>query len=226
MAESHPFANSGLSQFGGDRRYGFGSADTGLGNFAAAYLAHKTGLIDLSDKTKRESVEKNGVIGHLLKGAMDKAAPPQKGPGYGNNFNPAANTGVSNDGNADIGGGFNPAGPIPAPIANAPAPQAAAAVVPPVSTALPPLPVIPSVAQAAPLNPTSGNAGMDQQLSSFAQPPQYTTGNAGMDAQLGSFPQMENPTPPVAFHDFDTDISNYAGMMGADDLSSLASFFV
>lgn len=223
MAESHPFANSGLSQFGGDRRYGMGSTDNGLGAFAAAYLAHKTGLIDYSDKTQRESVDKNGVLGHLLKGAMDKAA-LQKGPGYGNNFNPAANTGVSNDGNADIGGGFNPAGIVPNAVV--PAPQAAAPVVPPVSTELPPLPAIPSVAQAAPLNPTSGNAGMDQQLSSFAQPPQYTTGNAGMDAQLGSFPQMGNTTPPVAFHDFDTDISNYAGMMGADDLSSLASFFV
>ncbi|CAB4175773.1 hypothetical protein UFOVP996_10 [uncultured Caudovirales phage] len=219
MADSHPFANTGLSQFGGDRRYGMGSADTGLGSFAAAYLAHKTGLIDYSDKTQRQSVDKNGVLGHLLKGVMDKSA-PMKGPGYGSNFNPAANTGISNDGNADIGGGFNPAGSVPAPSVNA------AAIVPPVNTALPALPAIPPVAQAAPLNPTSGNAGMDQQLSSFAQPPQYTTGNAGMDAQLGSFPQMQNTTPPVALHDFDSDISNYAGMMGVDDLSSLASFFI
>lgn len=190
MAESHPFANSGLSQFGGDRRYGMGSADNGLGSFAAAYLAHKTGLIDLSDPTKRESVEKNGVIGHLLKGAMDKAAPP-KGPGYGNNFNPAANTGVSNDGNADIGGGFNPAGIAPTQVANSVMP-----------TGITPNPVMP---------PSSGNAGMDMQLSSAPQ-------------------EMVPPTTmsqaPVDIHDFDADISNYAGMMGLNDLGSLASFLI
>jgi hypothetical protein len=31
---------------------------------------------------------------------------------------------------------------------------------------------------------------------------------------------------PMDFHNFDTDISNYAGMMGADELGSLASFLV
>jgi hypothetical protein len=189
MADSHPFSNAGLSQFGGERGYTTGK-DTGLGAFAAAYLAHKTGLIDLNDPKKRESVEKNGVLGHLLNGYMSKAVAP-KGPGYGNNFNPAAGTGVSNDGNADIGGGFNPAGIAPTQLANA--------VVP---TGQTPTPVIP---------PSSGNAGMDMQLSSAPQEmvPPVTTSQA-----------------PMNFHDFDADISNYAGMMGLDDLGSIASVLV
>jgi len=210
MAESHPFANSGLSQFGSDRRYGMGSADTGLGSFAAAYLAHKTGLIDLSDPAKRESVEKNGVIGHLLKGAMDKAAPPSKGPGYGNNFNPAASTGISNDGNADIGGGFNPAGIVPTQVANSVMP-----------TGLTPNPVIP---------PSSGNAGMDMQLSSAPQammpPPDQSAAETQRLLQQNAIPPTTMSQAPVDIHDFDADISNYAGMMGIDDLSSIGAFFI
>ena len=208
MADSHPFSNAGLSQFGGERGYTTGK-DTGLGAFAAAYLAHKTGLIDLNDPKKRESVEKNGVLGHLLNGAMNNAITP-KGPGYGNNFNPAANTGVSNDGNADIGGGFNPAGIAPTQVANSVMP-----------TGITPHPVIP---------PSSGNAGMDMQLSSAPQPmmppPDQSAAETQRLLQQNAMPPTAMSQAPVDIHDFDADISNYAGMMGANDLSSLASFLV
>jgi len=186
MADSHPFANTGLSQFGGDRKYGFGSADTGLGNFAAAYLAHKTGLIDLSDPTKRESVEKNGVIGHLLKGAMDKAAPPNT---LGKN---SAFEGI--------------------PAGNNPIPQSSFAGIP------------------APNAPTSGSNGMDMQLSSAPQPimppPDQSAAETQRLLQQNAMPSTAMSQAPVDIHDFDADISNYAGMMGANDLSSLASFLV
>jgi len=186
MAESHPFANSGLSQFGGDRRYGMGSADTGLGSFAAAYLAHKTGLIDLSDPAKRESVEKNGVLGHFLKGAMDKAAPP----------NPLGKTSAFEG--------------IPA--GNIPVPESSFAGIP------------------APNAPTSGSNGMDMQLSSAPQPmmppPDQSAAETQRLMQQNAMPPTTMSQAPVDIHDFDADISNYAGMMGIDDLSSIGAFFI
>jgi hypothetical protein len=101
MADKNPFANAGLSQFGAE------SGDAGgLGPIALAYLAHKSGLIDLSNKDQINSIKQNGVLGHMAMGAVKSAIAP-KGPGYGPLINP---TGVSNDNNADIGGGFNPAG--------------------------------------------------------------------------------------------------------------------
>jgi hypothetical protein len=186
MADSHPFANTGLSQFGGDRRYGFGSADTGLGSFAAAYLAHKTGLIDYSDKTQKESVDKNGVLGHLLKGVMDKSVAPNQ------LSKTSAFEGI-------------PAGNIPVPessFAGIPAPNA----------------------------PTSGSSGMDMQLSSAPQPiippPNQSDAETQRLLQQNAVPPTAMSQAPMDFHDFDTDISSYAGMMGVDDLSSLASFLV
>ena len=186
MAESHPFANSGLSQFGGDRRYGMGSADTGLGSFAAAYLAHKTGLIDYSDKTQRESVDKNGVLGHLLKGAMDKAVAPNL---------PAKTSAFEG---------------IPA--GNNPVPESSFAGIP------------------APNAPTSGSNGMDMQLSSAPQPmmppPDQSAAETQRLLQQNAVPPTTISQAPMDFHNFDTDIANYAGMMGADELGSLASFLV
>jgi len=202
MADS-AFANAGLSQFGGDRRYSSGGSNDALGSFLAAYLANKTGLIDYSDPTQRESVNKNGVLGHLLGNAMDKSVAP-KGPGYGNNFNPAAGTGISNDGNADIGGGFNPGGQIPNAVI--PQTQNAPIAAPPIDSSpindnlgVPPLPALPPLSETP---PSSGNAGMDQQLSSS--------------------PYLK----PSDYHDFDTDIGKYASMMGMGDIGSLASFLI
>jgi hypothetical protein len=49
-----------------------------LGSLAAAYLAHKAGLIDLNDKSQMESIQKNGIGYTLASKALDKAvAPPQ-----------------------------------------------------------------------------------------------------------------------------------------------------
>ena len=182
MADS-AFANAGLSQFGGDRRYSSGGSNDALGPFIAQYLAHKTGLIDLSDPTQKESIQKNGVLGHLLNDAI---AP--KGPGYGNNFNPAANTGISNDGNADIGGGFNPGGQVP----NAAIPQTQNAPI-----AAPPI-------NSSPINDNLGVPPLPALPPLSATPP--SSGNAGMDQQLSSSPYLK----PSDYHDFDTDIGKYA----------------
>jgi hypothetical protein len=153
MADSHPFANAGLSQFGADRNYASGNSNPAMGAFLAQYLAHKTGLIDLSDPTQKASIQKNGVAGHLLNGFMDKSIAPQ----------------TRNS--------------IPAPIDSSPIVD---------NPGVAPLPVI------GPLNPTSGNAGMDKQLSSFTQ-------------------------PPMDFHNFDTDIASYANMIDLNELGDLSS---
>lgn len=161
MADSHPFATAGLGQFGADRNYVSGNSNSALGSFLAQYLAHKTGLIDLSDPTKRDSVQKNGVAGHLLNGFMDKAVSP--------------NILGKNSAFEGIPAGNNP---VPAPIDSSPIADK------------------PGVAPLPPLS--SGNAGMDKQLSSFMQP------------------QMET-------HDFDKDINKYAGMIDLSELGNLGS---
>lgn len=162
MADSHPFATAGLSQFGGERNIS-GEPNTAMKSFLAQYLAHKTGLIDLSDPTKRDSVQKNGVAGHLLNGLLDKSMQP--------------NLLGKNSAFEGIPAGNNPA-PVPAPIDSSPIADK------------------PGVAPLPPLS--SGNAGMDKQLSSFTQ-------------------------PPMDFHNFDTDIASYANMIDLNELGDLGS---
>jgi hypothetical protein len=157
MADSHPFATAGLSQFGGDRKYSSGGSNDALGPFLAQYLAHKTGLIDLSDPTQKESIQKNGLQGHFLNKFMDKAVPPN----------------ILGKNSAFEG--------------------------------------IPGVAPTSPVQPV---------MPSAAQPP--SSGNAGMDQQLSSSPYLK----PLDYHDFDTDIGKYASMMGMGDIGSLASFLI
>jgi hypothetical protein len=48
----------------------------GLGTVAAAYLAHKAGLIDLNNKDQMSSVQKNGILGHMAMKALDGAVKP------------------------------------------------------------------------------------------------------------------------------------------------------
>lgn len=51
----------------------------GLGTVAAAYLAHKAGLIDLNDKKQMDSLQKHGVLGHAAIKSLEGAAkPPSK----------------------------------------------------------------------------------------------------------------------------------------------------
>jgi hypothetical protein len=167
MADTHPFATAGLSQFGGDRNYSSGGSNNALGPFLAQYLAHKTGLIDLSDPTQKESIQKNGLQGHFLNKFMDKAVPPNiLGKNSAFEGIPAGDNSVS------------------APINNTPG----------VAPTSPVQPVMPSAAQP----PSSGNAGMDQQLSSFSE-------------------------PPVDFHNFDTDIASYANMIDLGELGDFVS---
>ena len=111
MADNNPFANAGLSMFGAE-------GNNGLGTVAAAYLAHKAGLIDFSNKDQQDSMKKNGVLGHLAMSAINGAVAP-KGPSSQFQVNPS---GVSNADNADIGGGFNPAGIAPNQMSNSVSP--------------------------------------------------------------------------------------------------------
>jgi hypothetical protein len=48
----------------------------GLGTVAAAYLAHKAGLIDLNNKEQMDSIQKNGFLGHTAMKALEGAAKP------------------------------------------------------------------------------------------------------------------------------------------------------
>lgn len=123
----------------------------GLGTVAAAYLAHKAGLIDFNNKEQFNSIKQNGLLGHVAMNAVQGAIAP-KGPSAQFQVNPS---GVSNDNNADIGGGFNPAGAAPT--------QMAAPVAP----------------------PSSGDTGMDSQMSSFPTP--TTMDTSGVDHELIDF---------------------------------------
>jgi hypothetical protein len=48
----------------------------GLGNVAAAYLAHKAGLIDLNNKSQTDSIQKNGIFEHMAMNAVKDAIKP------------------------------------------------------------------------------------------------------------------------------------------------------
>lgn len=68
---TNPFAGAGLGEFGKE-----GQSGGGLGAVAAAYLAHKAGLIDLNNKDQMASIQKNGVLGHVAMKALDGAVKP------------------------------------------------------------------------------------------------------------------------------------------------------
>lgn len=72
-----PFSNAGLGQFGGDSKYIPSAGEGGgLGTVAAAYLAHKAGLIDLNNKEQAGSIQKNGLFGHVAMNALNGAVKP------------------------------------------------------------------------------------------------------------------------------------------------------
>lgn len=171
-----PFSNAGLSQFGGDSKYSSGgdsSSGGGLGLVAAAYLAHKFGLVDLNDPDQQKAIKENGVLGSVIKGAV------------------APSGGIQMP--------VSPSGAISSPI-QMPSIQGVplgpiSSATPSGDTSLPAIPPLPSVAQAAPLNPTSGSDGMDSQLASFP--------NNFMDSKMGGFdPDM-----------LDEGIGNFAALL-------------
>lgn len=162
-----PFSGAGLSQFGGESKYssvGDGSSGGGLGLVAAAYLAHKLGLVDLNDPDQQKAIKENGLLGNAIKGAI--------APSGGIQMPVAPSGAISSPIQMPSVQGV-PLGPI-------------SSVTPSGNTGIPSLPVLPSVAKAAPLNPTSGDIGTDRQMASFPEAPQFTSGNAGMDSQLAS----------------------------------------
>jgi len=189
-----PFSGAGLGQFGGESKYAAGGdskAGAGLLALAAAYAAHKMGLVDLNDPDQQKSIQENGLLGHAIKGAV--------APSGGIQMPVAPSGAISSPIQMPSIQGV-PLGPI-------------SSATPSGDTSLPALPPLPSVAQAAPLNPTSGNAGMDQQMASFPEPPQYTSGNAGMDQQLGGpssfMPKMAGFDPEM----LDEGIGNFAALL-------------
>jgi hypothetical protein len=199
-----PFASAGLSQFGGDKSYSSGNANSALGSFLAAYLANKTGLIDYSDPTQRESVNKNGVLGHLLDKAMDKAVPPNL---LGKN---SAFEGI-------------PAGNNPVPessFTGTPAPNAPTSGSKGMDLQLSSAPIAAPPINSSPINDNLGVPPLPALPPLSAKSP--SSGNAGMDQQLSSSPYLK----PSDYHDFDTDIGKYASMMGMGDIGSLASFLI
>ena len=65
-----------------------GGGDDALGPFLGAYLAHKTGLIDLNDKNQQKSLSQNGVMKTIFNNQMNTPQnsgvpyqPPQGGFG-------------------------------------------------------------------------------------------------------------------------------------------------
>jgi hypothetical protein len=57
-------------------------------------------------------------------------------------------------------------------------------------------------------------------------PPDQSAAETQRLLQQNAVPPTTIAQAPMNFHDFDADISNYAGMMGLDDLGSIASFLV
>ena len=80
MASDNPFASLGLGMMGQDasiaRQAAHPDGNGGLGTVAAAYLAHKAGLIDLNNKDQMQSIQKNGILGHAAIKALDGAVKP------------------------------------------------------------------------------------------------------------------------------------------------------
>lgn len=192
------FSSAGLGQFGADSKYasgGDGKAGAGLAMLAAAYAAHKMGLVDLNDPDQQKSIKENGLLGHAIKGAV--------APSGGIQMPVAPSGAVSSPIQMPSIQGV-PLGPLSSNTQTSPVTTGSVQ-----GAALPPLP---SVAQA---NPTSGNAGMDQQLSSSAEPPQYTSGNAGMDSQLASSPNNFMDTKVGGFDPemLDEGIGNFAALL-------------
>jgi hypothetical protein len=197
MADSHPFAYSGLSQYGGDKNYASGgdSGGGGLGLVAAAYLAHKLGLVDLNDPDQQKAIQKNGLLGNVIKGAI--------APSGGIQMPVSPSGAISSPVQMPSIQGV-PLGPLSSNTQTSPITTGSVQ-----GSVLPPLP---SVAQA---NPTSGNAGMDQQLSSSPVPPQYTSGSSGMDSQLASSPENFMDSK-MGFFDpdmLDEGIGNFAALL-------------
>ena len=52
--------------------------NSALGSFAAAYLAHKAGLLDLNDPSQMDSVQKNGVGSTLASKLLLGSVPPKQ----------------------------------------------------------------------------------------------------------------------------------------------------
>ena len=52
--------------------------NSSLGSFAAAYLAHKAGLLNLNDPSQMESIQKNGVGSTLASKLLIGSAPPKQ----------------------------------------------------------------------------------------------------------------------------------------------------
>lgn len=72
-----PFASAGLNQFGAESKYMPSAGEGGgLGTVAGLYLAHKAGLIDLNNKDQMNSIQKNGVLGHVAMNALNGAVKP------------------------------------------------------------------------------------------------------------------------------------------------------
>ena len=188
-----PFSGAGLGQFGGESKYasgGDGKAGGGLLALAAAYAAHKMGLVDLNDPDQQKSIQENGLLGHAIKGAVAPSGGIQM---------PVAPTGAISSPIQMPSIQGVPLGPI-------------SSATPSGNTGIPPLP---SVAQAAPLNPTSGDIGTDQQLAMSPPPPQFTSGNAGMDSQLASAPNQFMDTKMGGFDPemLDEGIGNFAALL-------------
>lgn len=72
-----PFAGAGLGQFGAESKYMPSAGEGGgLGTVAGLYLAQKAGLIDLNNKEQMNSIQKNGVLGHVAMNALNGAVKP------------------------------------------------------------------------------------------------------------------------------------------------------
>jgi hypothetical protein len=171
-----PFSGAGLSQFGGESKYssvGDSSSGGGLGLVAAAYIAHKLGLVDLNDPEQQKAIKENGVLGNVIKGAIAPSGGIQM---------PVAPSGAISS-------------PIQMPSIQGVPLGPLSSASPSGDTSIPALPPLPSVAQAAPLNPSSGNLGMDKQLASAPTP--------WMDSKMGGFdPDM-----------LDEGIGNFAALL-------------
>jgi hypothetical protein len=188
-----PFSSAGLGQFGADSKYASGGdnkAGAGLLALAAAYAAHKMGLVDLNDPDQQKSIKENGLLGHAIKGAV--------APSGGIQMPVAPSGAISSPIQMPSIQGV-PLGHLSSNTQTSPIGSGSVQ-----SAALPPL---------QPLNPTSGNAGMDQQMASFPEPPQYTSGNAGMDQQLDGpssyMPKMAGFDPEM----LDEGIGNFAALL-------------
>ena len=171
-----PFSGAGLSNFGGESKYVSGGGDSkagaGLLALAAAYAAHKMGLVDLNDPDQQKSINEKGLLGHVVQGAIAPSGGVQMPVSP---FGGAVSSPIQMPSIQGV-----PLGPLSSNTPQDNAVTAQGAVLPPLQP----------VSQSQPSDYTSGNAGMDTQLSSAPTPPPVSISSVDpelIDEGIGNF---------------------------------------